>query len=69
MNKFITVYNIMLFVWHAVSEYKDRDISDDAVCEEMVRELNGICRACPEEHEKSLVRTIATAIMEYIYEK
>ena len=69
MNKFRQAYNIILTVWHVISDYRDKDITQDDICKDVVDKLNEICRTYPEKAERTLVSKISTALLEYVSQK
>ena len=69
MNKFRQAYNIFLSVWHVMSDYRDKDVTQDDLCKEVVDKLNDICRTYPEKAERTLVSKVSTALLEYVSQK
>ena len=69
MNKFRQAYNIILAVWHVISDYRDKDITKDDICRDIVDKLNEICMTYPEKAERALVSKISTALLEYVSQK
>lgn len=43
MEKFKTVYSIIVDIWKVISKYKDKDVSQDEECEQILAELQEVC--------------------------
>ena len=52
-----------------MSDYRDKDVTQDDVCKEVVDKLNDICRTYPEKAERTLVSKVSTALLEYVSQK
>ena len=68
MHKFVTVYNIILNIWHVASDCKELNLAEDKLCEVMTQKLNEVT-AYYTGREQKLAMVIASAIMEYLFEK
>lgn len=68
MHKFVTVYNIILNIWHVASDCKELNLAEDKLCEVMTKKLNEVT-AHYTGREQKLAMVIASAIMEYLFEK
>lgn len=68
MQKFRMVYNIILDIWHVTSDCKELNLTEDRLCEVMTKKLNEVC-ASYKGREQKLARVIASAVMEYLFEK
>lgn len=72
MEKFKRVYNIITDTWKIISSYKDKDISQDNECKQILAELQTVCdkyRIEVGETEGKLARDIAALFLEYLCRK
>ena len=69
MDKFKTVYSIIIDTWKVISGYKDKDVSKDAECQKIMSELQAVCdkyRLKVVEDEGVLARKVAALFLEYL---
>lgn len=69
MDKFKIVYNIITDIWKVISGYKNKDVSQDTECEQIISELQEVCDKYREkvgEDEGILARRIAHLFLEYL---
>lgn len=69
MKKFKTVYSIIVDIWKVISGYKNKDVSQDEECEQILAELQEVCdkyRLKVGENEGILARNVAHLFLEYL---
>lgn len=69
MEKFKIVYNIITDIWKVMSKFKDKDVSQDKECEQILTKLQAVCdkyRLKVGETEGILARKIAHLFLEYL---
>lgn len=72
MEKFKRVYNIITDIWKVISSYKDKDITQDNECKQILAELQTVCdkyRIKVGETEGKLARDIAALFLGYLCRK
>ena len=72
MNKCKVIFNIITDIWKVTSGYKDKDVSQDEECEQILTELQEVCdkhRLKVGENEGMLARNIAHLFLEYLCRK
>ncbi len=71
MEKFKTVYSIIVDIWKAISKYKEKDVSQDEECEQILAELQEVCDSFRDigETESILAKEISHLFLEYLCRK
>ncbi|MCI8955607.1 MAG: hypothetical protein HFG29_01305 [Eubacterium sp.] len=71
MNKYKVIFNMLPDVWKVLSRYKDKDVSQDKECEQILSELQKICDKYRNvgETEGKLAREISHLFLEYLCKK
>ncbi len=69
MDKFRIAYSIIIKVWRVISEHKDKDVTQDKECKQLLDDLQVVCNEFTErfgDAEGKLTRNIAGLFMEYL---
>ena len=69
MNKFKIIFNLIMDTWNVIKNYKDKDVSQDNECKQILSELQEVCdkyRTKVGETEGKLARDIAALFLEYL---
>lgn len=69
MEKFKIVYSIIIDIWKVISRHKDKDVTQDNECKQLLSELQTVCdryRTKVGETEGKLARDIAHFFLEYL---
>lgn len=68
MKKFKTVYSIIVDIWKVISKYKEKDVSQDKECKQILSELQKVCDKYGNvgETEGKLAREISHLFLEYL---
>lgn len=72
MDKFKIVFNIITDIWKIISRYKNKDVSQDKECKEILDELQAVCDKYTTrvgEVEGVLTRQVAGLFLEYLCSK
>lgn len=71
LEDFKTIYNVITDVWRTVSKYKYMDIKnhEDAICMDMVNELQAVRNKYQDKRSGKLAGDLSTAILHYIFFK
>lgn len=69
MEKFKIVYSIIINTWKVISKYKNKDVTQDKECRQLLDELQSVCdmfRLQVGEAEGKLAREVCGAFLEYL---
>lgn len=72
MDKYKVIFNLIMDIWNVVKKYKDKDVSQDNECKQILAELQTVCdkyRVQVGEVEGKLSRDVAALFLEYLCRK
>lgn len=68
MNKCKVIFNMINDIWKVISKYKEKDVSRDKECKQLLDELQGVCDSFRSigEAENELAVKISHLFLEYL---